>query len=290
MLVVMLERDHFAISCYKIMSFLAIVDILSIIINCPITGFLAYQGAVYCTYPNLIYISGMAAMGLWCCSCVVALILVMNRLLDLIFPNLGQFLFNGNRTFYVLILSILYGLYFVFFNTPICFTSKYHSWFFDPMIFKGKSIEYANVPHFFNNVFVVAITCCLYLIFCVAVGAKLKNVDHTLSGARKASTQVFFQSAMICGVNLLASIIYVTMNYIEVPFWLIMVGQHMWQLGNCAPALIYLKFNRTIRNGVMRKLGVKVCSTSLNTVCKCFIEGSSRKSYTDQLQHFTVTG
>ncbi|EGT49186.1 hypothetical protein CAEBREN_31138 [Caenorhabditis brenneri] len=252
----MLEKEHFHMSCYKIMSLLAVIDILSIIINCPITGFLAYQGAVYCTYPNLIYISGMAAMGLWCCSCVIALILVTNRLLDLIFPKIGLFIFDGNRTFFVLTIPILYGLYFVFFNTPICFTSKYHSWFFDPMIFEGKGSEYANVPHFFNNIFVVAITCCLYMVFCCALGAKLKHSVRG-SGARNASTQIFFQSAMICAVNLLASIIYVTMNYIEVPFWLIIVGQLMWQLGNGAPVFIYLKFNRTIRNGILRKLGIK---------------------------------
>ncbi|EGT49942.1 hypothetical protein CAEBREN_08433 [Caenorhabditis brenneri] len=45
-------------SCYKIMVLLAIVDILSIIIDCLITGFLTYQGAVFCTYPEFIYVAG----------------------------------------------------------------------------------------------------------------------------------------------------------------------------------------------------------------------------------------
>ncbi|CAO4378333.1 unnamed protein product [Caenorhabditis nigoni] len=141
MLAVMLEKEQFVMSCYKIMSLLAIVDILSVLCSCIITGWLAYQGAVYCTYPNLIYIVGTSEMGLWCGSCVIAVILVTNRLLDLIFPNLGSFVFGGNRTFFILTIPILYGLYFVFFTTPVCFTSEYHAWFFDPMIFKDKEAE-----------------------------------------------------------------------------------------------------------------------------------------------------
>ncbi|PIC24589.1 hypothetical protein B9Z55_017866 [Caenorhabditis nigoni] len=256
MLAVMLEKEQFSMSCYKIMTLLAIVDILSILCNCIITGWLAYQGAVYCTFPNLIYISGMAGMGLWCCSCVIAVILITNRLLDLILPNHVSFIFGGKRIFFVLMIPILYGLYFVFFNTPILFTSKYHAWFVDPMIFEGKETEYANIPHIFNNFLVVASTTFLYAVFCWALCSKLKNTDIR-SESRSASTQIFFQSAMICAVNMLAAIIYVIMNYIVIPYWMILLGTFMWQLGNGAPVFIYLKFNKTLRNGVLRKIGLK---------------------------------
>ncbi|EFO85371.1 hypothetical protein CRE_18328 [Caenorhabditis remanei] len=254
MISVMLEKEQFSMSCFKIMSLLAIVDVFSILINCIITGWLAYHGAVYCTHPNLIYISGMAGMGLWCCSCVIAVTLVTNRLLDLIFPRIGAMIFDGNKTFLVLVVSVLYGLYFAIFNTPILFTSKFHAWFFDPMIFEDMEKEYANIPHIVNNFFVVAATCFLYGIFCWALCSKLKHVD-TESESRNASSQIFLQSALICAVNLAAAIIYVIMNYIDIPFWLILVGTLMWQLGNSAPVLIYLRFNRTIRNGILRKIG-----------------------------------
>uniref|UniRef100_A0A1I7V2Y7 Serpentine Receptor, class T n=1 Tax=Caenorhabditis tropicalis TaxID=1561998 RepID=A0A1I7V2Y7_9PELO len=270
MISVMLEKENFKMSCYKIMSFLTLIDIFALTVNSIITGFLSYQGAVYCTYPNLIYISGMMGLGLWCCSCIIAMSLIINRLLDLLLPSVGFFLFEGNRTFFVLTLPIIYGLYFVFFTTPIAFSSKYLTWFFDPLIFEGKTQEvqntnlieqnsmfqYSNFPHFFNNILVVAVTCCLYMLFCCALGAKLKNVDAG-STAQKASTQIFFQSAMICAVNQVASVIYVSMNFIEVPFWLIVLGHVLWELGHGAPAIIYMNFNKTIRNGVLRKLGDK---------------------------------
>ncbi|EGT49126.1 hypothetical protein CAEBREN_05592 [Caenorhabditis brenneri] len=264
MIGVMIEKEQFKMSCFKIMSFLTLIDILALSVNSIITGFLSYHGAVYCTYPNLIYIAGMAGLGLWCCSCIIAMSLVTNRLLDLLCPSVGAFFFDGNRTFLVLTLPIIYGLYFVFFTTPIAFSSKYMTWFFDPLIFEGKTQEYANFPHFFNNILVVFFTCCLYVIFCCALGAKLKNVDG-VSAAQKASKQIFFQSAMICAVNQIASVIYVSMNFIEVPFWLIVLGHVLWEMGHGAPAVIYLNFNKTIRNGVLRKIGIKKAKVNQST-------------------------
>ncbi|EGT49190.1 hypothetical protein CAEBREN_30593 [Caenorhabditis brenneri] len=272
-LLVMLEKERFKMSCFKIMSLLAIVDILSIVLSCIVTGWLAYKGAVYCTYPDFTYIAGCSAKSLWCCSCFIAMTLVTNRLIDLVFPKLSNILFHGSRTYFVLLLPVLYFVYFFFFNAPTIFSSRYHSWYFDPMIFEGRSLEYENVPILFNNFFVVFATCFLYLMFSCVLGAKMKQVS-TGSESRKIvseqilvteaypysldSIQIFFQSAMICAVNLMASMIYVIMNYIDVPFWLILLGQFNWQLGNTAPVFIYLIFNRTIRNGVLRKLGLKV--------------------------------
>ncbi|CAL2043774.1 unnamed protein product [Caenorhabditis brenneri] len=264
MIGVMIEKEQFKMSCFKIMSFLTVIDILALSVNSIVTGFLSFHGAVYCTYPNLIYISGSVGLGMWCCACIIAMSLVTNRLLDLLCPSVGAFVFDGNRTFLVLTFSIFYGLYFVVFTTPIAFTSKYMTWFFDPLIFEGKTQEYANFPHFYNNILVVFFTGCLYIIFCCALGAKLKNVNGA-SAAQKASKQIFFQSAMICAVNQSASIIYVSMNFIEVPFWLIVLGHVSWELGHGAPAVIYLIFNKTIRNGVLRKIGIKRAKVNQST-------------------------
>ncbi|KAF1752533.1 hypothetical protein GCK72_019088 [Caenorhabditis remanei] len=257
-LAVLFEKEHIRMSCFKIMIFLASVDMLALWVNSIITGFLAYQGAVYCTYPNLIYIAGMAGLGLWCCSCVIAMSLVLNRLLDLTKPELGSFLFEGNRTYFMLSFSIVYGMYFVIFTPPIAFSSKYHTWFFDPLIFVNRTEEYANIPHGFNNILVVSVTCLLYVSFCFVLGQKFKQAsDGNTSKSSKMSTQIFLQSALICAINQIASIIYVIMNFIDVPFWLIIVGHSMWQFGHGAPALIYLGLNRTIRNGLLRKIGLK---------------------------------
>uniref|UniRef100_A0A1I7UBI1 Serpentine Receptor, class T n=1 Tax=Caenorhabditis tropicalis TaxID=1561998 RepID=A0A1I7UBI1_9PELO len=256
-LAVMFEKEHFKMSCFKIMIFLGIVDMLALWVNSIITGFLAFHGAVYCTYPNLIYITGMAGLGLWCCSCIIAMSLVVNRILDLAKESWCKFLFDGKRTYLILTLPIIYGSYFVIFTTPIAFSSKHLTWFFDPLIFPDKGPEYTNIPHGFNNLLVVAVTCLLYASFCCVLGEKVREVGG-VSNKGSLSTQIFFQSALICAVNQIASIIYVIMNFIEVPLWLIMLGHMLWQTGHGAPVFIYLCLNRTIRNGVLKRLGVRM--------------------------------
>ncbi|KAF1760432.1 hypothetical protein GCK72_008681 [Caenorhabditis remanei] len=263
---VMIEKENFKMSCYKIMTALAVVDFLSIIVNCMITGWLTYEGAVFCTHPEVIQFSGMTGESLWCVSNVLAVTLITNRLLDLTSPRAIAFFFEGNRTYLFILVAIIYGLYFFFCNTPTAFTSKFHTWFFDPMIFEGKAMEYENFPIFINNFLVVFLTCSLYILFCIVLRSKLKNTAG--SESRKASINVFLQSVMICAVNLNVSIIYVTMNYIEVPPWLIIIGQLSWQLGHAAPVVIYLKFNKTIRSGVLRKLGIRVCYVESKSISK----------------------
>lgn len=71
------------------------------------------------------------------------------------------------------------------------------------------------------------------------------------------SLQIFFQSALICAINQVASIIYVIMNFVDVPLWIIMMGHVLWQFGHGAPVLIYLCLNRTLRSGLLRRLGLR---------------------------------
>uniref|UniRef100_A0A1I7UBI4 Serpentine Receptor, class T n=1 Tax=Caenorhabditis tropicalis TaxID=1561998 RepID=A0A1I7UBI4_9PELO len=265
-LTVMFEKDHFKMSCFKIMIFLGIVDMLALWVNSIITGFLAFQGAVFCSYPTLIYITGMAGLSLWCCSCIIAMSLVINRLLDLTKPRICAMLFEGNKTFLVMTLPIIYGCYFLFFTPPVMFSSKFMTWFFDPLIFENRGLEYANIPHGFNNLLVVGVTCLLYTSLCCVLGEKFNMIENvTNSKTKNLSLQIFFQSALICAINQVASIIYVIMNFIEVPLWLIMLGHVLWQFGHGAPVLIYLALNRTLRNGLLKRLGFrKIRVGSLN--------------------------
>ncbi|CCD71808.1 Serpentine Receptor, class T [Caenorhabditis elegans] len=268
---VIFEKKQFSMSCYKIMALLATVDFGSIIVNCIITGFLAYQGAVFCSYPNLIYISGTVGKSFWYCSCLTTILLVANRSLDLTFPDNGHVLFDDKRTYLLLILPIIYGIWFLWYNAPIVFTSKFHSWFFDPMIFEGRAVEYDNFPVFFNNLLVVVLTCFLYALFCTVLIAKGKHAQRG-STSKTVSRQIVFQSTLICAVNFLTCAIYVIENYITVPLLIVLSGQFCWQLGSAAPLLIYFIFNKTIRNGVWMKLGLKVnCKTMQDFLFKLLI-------------------
>ncbi|EFP05068.1 hypothetical protein CRE_03248 [Caenorhabditis remanei] len=83
---VMFQPEYYKMSCFKIMICLGIVDMLALWINSIITGVLALQGAVWCTYPTFNYVIGSIILGLWCCSCIIVLGLVANRLVEMSKP------------------------------------------------------------------------------------------------------------------------------------------------------------------------------------------------------------
>uniref|UniRef100_A0A915D6G1 G-protein coupled receptors family 1 profile domain-containing protein n=1 Tax=Ditylenchus dipsaci TaxID=166011 RepID=A0A915D6G1_9BILA len=58
-IVAMLQPRFYLISCYKLMLFLGIMDLFSILVGCIITGYLLVVGAVFCTHPTLIYFTGV---------------------------------------------------------------------------------------------------------------------------------------------------------------------------------------------------------------------------------------
>ncbi|KAF1752244.1 hypothetical protein GCK72_018798 [Caenorhabditis remanei] len=137
----MLEKELWRMSCYKIMFFVGIVDIFALAMNSISTGYLAYEGAVFCTHPVFIYITGLWGLGLWCCSCLMNILLLVNRTLNISNSNLSDYVFEGHRTYLVLLIPIIYGLYFMFFTRTCVFSSKYYAWFYDPFIFPDKSSE-----------------------------------------------------------------------------------------------------------------------------------------------------
>ncbi|CAL2043758.1 unnamed protein product [Caenorhabditis brenneri] len=242
---IMLDKEHFKLPCFKIMFQLAITDFFVILINSVLTGILGIQGAVFCTYPTLIYITGSIAMSLWCSSCFTSLILVCNRLLVMSKPHVEIIIFEGNKTFFILSLSIIYGLYFMF-TTPHVYNSKHHAWFFDPMIFPEKANEYDNVFHTINNFSIVVMTCILYIPFYSIVRNNLKGVA-TQSRLHNTKIQVFIQSILICVASQIAAVIYVIMNLTPVSPGVIIFGHFLWQFVHGAPVFIYIALNDMIR-------------------------------------------
>ncbi|CAD6186881.1 unnamed protein product [Caenorhabditis auriculariae] len=249
---VMLQKECIRLSCFKIMFLLGLVDMCAIAVNSIETGILLIEGAVYCSHPEMIYITGSIGLGLWCCACLVCLILVINRLFDILYPTLVKTYFAGSRTTLVLLVPITYGIYFTLFTSPLLFTSQYQAWFFDPFIHEGLSMEYQNFPHTANNMFIVVSTCLLYGYFCLALRKQFKRHYESTHQRSNKQVEIFLQSTLICMVNFVAAMVYVYMQFFPVPDFVIVIGHISWQLGHGCPALIYLLMNRTIRTGVSK--------------------------------------
>uniref|UniRef100_A0A8R1DJT3 Serpentine Receptor, class T n=1 Tax=Caenorhabditis japonica TaxID=281687 RepID=A0A8R1DJT3_CAEJA len=253
---IIFEKENFKISCFKIMWFLGIIDFLITYVNSILTGWLAMEGAVYCTHPNVIYISGMIVCALWCTSCMTALLLVTNRLLGMTKPALAVQLFDGRKTYIAMIFPFLYFIYFLF-TAPLIFNSKYMAWFYEPMIYPERSAEYFNHSHTANNFLIVTLTCIVYTPFRWVIGTNLRHVkSDQSSNLQNTKTQVFLQSTLICAANQVCAVIYVVMNLTTVPNWIIMFAHFTWQFIHGAPVFIYLALNKMIREKFLEKMNV----------------------------------
>ncbi|CAD6195920.1 unnamed protein product [Caenorhabditis auriculariae] len=94
-LAVMLKKDYFKHSCFKIMSFLGLVDMGNIVANSILHGSWLIKGVFFCQYPTFLYVSGSYVVGIWACECMTALLLASNRVLDIVWNKKYDFIFEG---------------------------------------------------------------------------------------------------------------------------------------------------------------------------------------------------
>ncbi|KAL3125178.1 hypothetical protein niasHT_000851 [Heterodera trifolii] len=118
-------------ACYKLLFYIGITDMLVMLMNGFETGLLSINGAVFCTYPDLIYTSGSVGLSLWYAA---ELLLAINRCLELVAPKLAHQIYHGNRTWWLCIVPTVYAIILSLYTPPILFSGQYMSWFFNPYV------------------------------------------------------------------------------------------------------------------------------------------------------------
>ncbi|KHJ92645.1 hypothetical protein OESDEN_07461 [Oesophagostomum dentatum] len=156
-------------------------------------------------------------------------------------------LFEGRRTYIVLLIPLLYGLYICFFTPPPLFNSDNSSWFFFPFTPNHKMedvissiwklclitlisflLQYVNYPDIVNNLFVVVVTCILYVYYFFI----LSRLYSRSAGLSPAHISAFLQCITICTVNFVCAMVYVCMQFLPLPDYFVYVGHATWQLGS----------------------------------------------------------
>uniref|UniRef100_A0AC35TNT2 Serpentine Receptor, class T n=1 Tax=Rhabditophanes sp. KR3021 TaxID=114890 RepID=A0AC35TNT2_9BILA len=241
-------------SCYKIMISLAYLDVITICFNALLTGFLTYQGAVYCTHPNLIYFSGVFALACWTAACFLIILLGFSRFIDVWKPRLSSFLFDGYKTWFYLPLAALYGLYFALFTSPVIFTSHGYAWFFDPYVAIEGNYEngyiYSNYSHFANNVAIIVLLTILYILFFIVLFWRY-SLNSSSKEMSTMQHSLFLQSSIICSVTFIASVIYVMFNFVAVPESIVILGQITWILSHSISSAVLIIFNKSVRRYIL---------------------------------------
>ncbi|KAK0418543.1 hypothetical protein QR680_013628 [Steinernema hermaphroditum] len=264
-LLVMFSAEMIKHSCFKIMFFLGLVDVTSVVINCGMTGYFCLIGAVYCTHPYTIFITGAIATALWCAACMGCAILAFNRCLEITSHTWAECIFGGYKTYLWLCLPTTYFFLCLFYCTPTIFSGYYCAYFGDPYIGMHAKPDqwYNDVQHTINNCSSLTLLICLYIYLCIMMYKKTrlsKGVGNT-NAFLKIQVPILIQSIAICLLNTLAAGIYVYIQFFRAPLLLIVIAQLTWQGSQGAAPIIFLVFNRTIQRDCLRMIGINRVSS-----------------------------
>ena len=145
----MLKKEFIKHSCYKLMFLLGIIDVLATVVGGTFAGYYFIQGDIWCTNKTFFYYTISALTGsklydmnfysylfiaCWVGACATGFLLLINRIFDLFYPNVAKMLFEGNKTYFWLILPLSYMFYCVFFTQPFFINSYLGALFMDPFV------------------------------------------------------------------------------------------------------------------------------------------------------------
>uniref|UniRef100_A0A914H9N8 7TM GPCR serpentine receptor class x (Srx) domain-containing protein n=1 Tax=Globodera rostochiensis TaxID=31243 RepID=A0A914H9N8_GLORO len=219
--------------------YIGIIDLAILWILGFFSGWANLRGAVFCSFPTLMYFMGMAAFN--CC-------------LDLVSPRFSHILFSGPRTSFWLIGCSLYAMFWALFMKPIVYSSIYFSWFFYPFIgyrTGDDQHEYEHWLHIVHDIVVAFLSPLIYLIFVAKlfydVRKNRRQFGVVLSEMDAVQIRIFAQVFLLSLLNTFAGSLYVYMQNNDVNQWMITLVEFSWLHIHGFPPVIYLAFNKTIR-------------------------------------------
>ncbi|TKR72915.1 hypothetical protein L596_020299 [Steinernema carpocapsae] len=255
-LVVMLKSNLIKNSSYKIMFFVGIVDVCSLLVNGIGSGYFSYVGAVPCSYIDVIFLFGYFALACWYLQGMTCGLLACNRFYILWKSHMSWNLFEGMRIYVWIFLCLIYALTAAFFQKSLLFTSKVYSWLYNPYFgIEHVSIDpdlYTNPGHLIHNLSIAGVLPVINVALIFQLRQQLKEMVN--SQFTKIQALITIQSILICFFTLMTGLAFLSEQYIKMPLEVNMVTNFIWSVSNGAPAVMYLVINRTIRNRVFKML------------------------------------
>ncbi|KAH7711979.1 Protein SRT-52 [Aphelenchoides avenae] len=250
-------------SCYKIMLYIAVNDMCCLWICGFLNGYFAFTGAVFCSYPSIIYLAGNIGFTIWISESTAELVLALNRCVAMSSPKWERILFKGSRTWVWLLVPTLYAMYSCWFTIPIVFSGIYMSWFLNPHVgyFDDPQQTYVSALQVGHNYLIIigfVVTYSAFGILLLLKSAKISAAQEHFSNRASnsyARKMTFVQVAVISVVHVIGAGIYTYQQFFRVTQEVIYLGQFAWLMIHGIPPVIYLIMNKTIRTDTTRMLG-----------------------------------
>uniref|UniRef100_A0A914XCC1 Uncharacterized protein n=1 Tax=Plectus sambesii TaxID=2011161 RepID=A0A914XCC1_9BILA len=176
-LIVIFKKQLYKMSCYKIMIFMGLLDVLNLCSNALLAGYYSIIGRNYCEGDKFMPSIGAAALGMWAAYCASCVLLGFNRYIDLRSQHLSSILFDGKRLYLWLAVPVSYGLFFASpALPPVGYSADLGVWFI-----MGDSLF-----HSINNFLTCSLLIALYILIVGLLWRKMRaNSSHNVSVMQK---------------------------------------------------------------------------------------------------------
>ncbi|KAI6186064.1 hypothetical protein M3Y98_00092200 [Aphelenchoides besseyi] len=255
----MMASEHRRKASYRLMFLLGVIHVLDLQFCGLETGILAIVGAAYCEHPILIYVSGSIAVACWCASTMTSMLLGINRCCELFSSHLANLIFGSWRIGFWILLPIIYFVFISGYTPPGIFYGVQLAWFFNPHVgyFEDTNGRYVNMPHTINNFVVCSTEFLIYITLIALYIRATKSQSGAMKTAMNRERKIYIQIILVGTIHFIAGFTYVLMQFFEVDFYATLVASTFYLLSQGAPGIIYLSMNRSIRNVLRAKMGLK---------------------------------
>ncbi|KAI1730115.1 serpentine type 7TM GPCR chemoreceptor srt domain-containing protein [Ditylenchus destructor] len=259
---------------------IGVSDVICLWINAFFTGLSGITGTVFCSSQNFNFFVGGIGMMMWFIETSTAVVLALNRCLDLCAPKWNVCLFKGWRTYLWIATCWTYGLSIFAFTKPGIISPFVMSHPFNPHFgyIDDTEMVYENRAPTVHNPFVIVAMITLYGIFAVKLSKKWNRLRQTgINSRNRRAMSIFIQVVLLSFMNVVAAAGYVSMQYVQLSFVLVLIIQYGWIFTTGVPSLIYLFLNRAIRTDILRMIAqpwkivtisAKIWSTVVNNTSR----------------------
>uniref|UniRef100_A0AC35UCP3 G_PROTEIN_RECEP_F1_2 domain-containing protein n=1 Tax=Rhabditophanes sp. KR3021 TaxID=114890 RepID=A0AC35UCP3_9BILA len=252
-LMAMLHERHRSFNGFRIMAAIGVCDVVNLMVMGIYTGYLMSTGNVYCSNVLESYLVGCFCMAFYCLTCVLTVILAINRCLAIAHPPTQEMLFNGYKTFIWIFCAVSYALYLFMFTNPIFFNAWGQCYFFNPYYGYNFKItdKYYNASHYFTNLLVGFLLLIIYSIFAIFLIHQTKIKSKIAFKSTGDYTKSIFATVFLNSLLILASSVgYLYVQYVSVPNWYYLVSSTLAISVQGFNSIFYICFNNTIRETI----------------------------------------
>ncbi|CAI2347559.1 unnamed protein product [Caenorhabditis sp. 36 PRJEB53466] len=234
---------HFRV--FKLMEFIGLIESTEIWGVSLFPGFMALNGGVYCTNPQLTTFFGKLTMFQWLTGSASSVFLGIHRMIDV--TRKGVWLVDSNLKCFVWELVICvnsaYGC--LWFDT-VLFNSRFMAPLLDPMIGSDERIVYSNV---FLNAHNCAVTILLVAIYTIICGIWYQRTAKISSKHLNQFQQnILLQSLGISLTYALPALSFVLVYFLTTPpKWFVLFADLCYQLSGGLPFIMYVFVNNRVK-------------------------------------------